>query len=199
MLPDRGYTRYDPNPRTPGAGSGFLHTPTVETVIPVSPSAALVVKRGQGRIGLAQGNAAYADDLNLHAYAQSLACIYGRRQQDVVDVHLLARRNRSGVNERRRRARGLWILEGQEGAPEGRPIRGVGHSVEGVREAWFTIDPEPARASNLSHRGTCGDRRPSDRPWTAPTARAELRRRNLPTRALRYSTCGSPTLRRRTS
>lgn len=142
VLPDSGYTRYDPHPRVPNTGSGFIDTPTVETVIPVTPSSALLIKKGSGRVGIAEGDAAYSVDLNLRAYAQSLVCIYGSQQRDVVDVHRLARNSRSAITERRRRARILWLLEGQDGDIEaGRPVRGVGHSVEGVREAWFTIDP----------------------------------------------------------
>lgn len=81
VLPDSGYMRYDPQPQVPGSGSGFLGTDTIETVIPVSPTAALVITRGSGRVGRDDGTAAYAEDLNLRAHAQARSvCTAGRKR-----------------------------------------------------------------------------------------------------------------------
>jgi hypothetical protein len=141
VLPDTGYTRYDPNPDVPGSGSGFLGTGTVETVIPVGPTRALVLTRGVGRAGRAEKSSAYAEDLNLRAYAQSQICIYGRSQDAVVRVRQLAKQRPSNLAARRRRARTLWILERQPGDPEAGPIRGTGYSIDGLRTQWFDVDP----------------------------------------------------------
>jgi hypothetical protein len=141
VLPDTGYSRYDPHPRVPGTGSGFVGTDTVETAIPVSPHRALLITRGQGRVGRTEADHRYAEDLNLRAFAQSQACIYGRGQAPVVAALQLARRRRGDLVERQRRARTMWILERQAGAPEGAPLLGKGHSVDGVRTEWFDVDP----------------------------------------------------------
>lgn len=141
VLPDTGYSRYDPHPRVPGTGSGFVGTDTVETAIPVGPRRALVVTRGAGRVGRTEADHEYAEDLNLRAFAQSQTCIYGRGQAPVVAALQLARRRRTDIAERRRRPRTMWMLERQAGAPEGAPLVGKGHSVDGVRTEWFDVDP----------------------------------------------------------
>jgi hypothetical protein len=148
VLPDTGYTRYDPRPRVPGGGSGFLDTGTVETVIPVSPSSALVITRGSGRTGIGEGTSAYAEDLNLRAYAQAQVCIYGRCQQDVVGVHRSARKQPAAVIERRRRARTLWIGERHHGGPEGGPTEFTGYSIDGIRTQLFDVDPRAREEQN---------------------------------------------------
>jgi hypothetical protein len=145
VLPDSGYTRYDPTPRVPGSGSGFLGTDTVETVIPVSPTAALVITRGSGQVGRGDGTAAYAEDLNLRAHAQAEVCVYGRTQDDVVSAHRLARQRRAARAERRRRARTLWISEQREGDPEDGRVLFTGYSIDGIRSEWFDVDPRARR------------------------------------------------------
>ena len=145
VLPDTGYTRYDPSPDVPGSASGFLGTATVETVIPVAPMRALVMTRGAGRARRGEETPAYAEDLNLRAYAQSQTCIYGRSQDAVVRVRRLAKQQPSQLAARRRRARTLWILERQPGERETGPIRGTGYSIDGVRTQWFDVDPRARR------------------------------------------------------
>jgi hypothetical protein len=145
VLPDTGYTRYDRQPRVPGSGSGFLGSDTVETVIPVSPTAALVVTRGAGRVQTADGTVGYGEDLNLRAHAQGEVCVYGRTQDDVVAAHRLARRQRPARAERRRRARTLWISEQHEGDGEVGPVLFTGYSIDGIRSEWFHIDPRARR------------------------------------------------------
>jgi hypothetical protein len=145
VLPDTGYTRFDPHPRVPGSGSGFLGTDTVETVIPVSPTGALVITRGSGRVGTDEGTAAYAEDLNLRAHAQAQVCMYGRTQQDVVAAHRVARQRRAARAERRRRARTLWISEQRDGDPAGSPVLFTGYSIDGIRSEWFDVDPRARR------------------------------------------------------
>jgi hypothetical protein len=141
VLPDTGYTRFDPHPRVPGSGSGFLGTNTVETVLPVSPTSALVITRGSGRIGTDEGKAQYAEDLNLRAHAQAEVCVYGQTQQDVVEAHRLARQQPAARAERRRRARTLWISEHSEGDRKHGPTRFTGYSIDGIRSEWFEVDP----------------------------------------------------------
>jgi hypothetical protein len=140
VLPDTGYTRYDPFPRVPGTGSGFLGTETVETVIPLSPGSALVVTRGSGSLGYGEAGPEYAEDLNLRAWVQAAVCVYGRGQSAVVAARVLARRRRADLAARQRRPFTMWILEHGEGDPEGGPVLGKGYSVEGVREEWFEVD-----------------------------------------------------------
>ncbi len=151
VLPDTGYTRYDPQPSVPGSGSGFLGTQTVETVIPVSPKAALVITRGSGRVGTGEATQGYAEDLNLRAHAQSHACIYGDSQQVVVGAHRFARQRPAAHADRRRRARTLWIGERGEGDPTDGPVRFTGYSIDGVRSELFDVDPR-ARAPKRSLR-----------------------------------------------
>jgi Protein of unknown function (DUF4238) len=140
VLPDTGYTRYDPAPSVPGSASGFLGSQRVETVIPVRQNAALVVTQGTGVVRHGRGTASYADDLNLRAYAQSDVCIYGQTQQAVVDVHRLAKKERAALMERRRRPRTLWIGDGQEGDPDREPILFTGYSIEGIKKQLFHVD-----------------------------------------------------------
>jgi hypothetical protein len=141
VLPDSGYTRYDPSPSVPGSGSGFLGSESVETVIPVSPTAVLLITRGNGEVHYRRGTPAYLEDLNLRAYSQSERCIYGRTQQSVVDVHLRAKKNRAAVFERRRRPRTLWIGEGAEGKRMGGLVLFTGYSIEGIRKQRFHVGP----------------------------------------------------------
>jgi hypothetical protein len=149
VLPDTGYSRYDPNPRVPGTGSGFVGTDTVETALPVGPRRALVVTRGAARVGRSEAGREYAEELNLRAFAQSQACIYGRGQAPVVAALQLARCRRTDLAERRRRARTMWILERQDGAPDDAPLLGKGHSVEGVQTQWFDVDPRARDESRV--------------------------------------------------
>lgn len=141
VLPDTGYTRYDRNPRVAGTSSGFLGTETVETVIPVTPLSALVLTRGSGRLTYDEAGPEYAEDLNLRAWAQSEACVYGRGQEVVVAAKRLARHRRVDLAARGRQPLTMWILERQVGDPEDRPVLGKGYSIAGVREEWFDVDP----------------------------------------------------------
>jgi hypothetical protein len=150
VLPDTGYTRYDPAPSVPGSASGFLGSESVETVIPVRPNAALVVAQGTGAIRHGRGTARYADDLNLRAYAQSDVCIYGQTQQALVDVHRLAKKERAAVLERRRRPKTLWIGEGREGDPDRGPILFTGYSIEGIRKQLLHVDPRARAGKGLT-------------------------------------------------
>jgi hypothetical protein len=141
VLPDTGYTRYDPSPRVPDSGSGFIGSQTVETVIPVRPDAALVITPGQGGAGWATGDSEYANDLNLRSYSQCEKCLYGRFTIDLLHINRLAARYPAAVHERRRRARTLWIAEGKQGDPATGPVEFVGYSIDGVRKQRFDVDP----------------------------------------------------------
>ena len=149
VLPDAGYTRYDPNPSVPGSGSGFVGSDSVQTVIPISPNAVLVVTKGTGLVRHKEGLAGYAEDMNLRTYAQSEVCIYGQTQQAVVDVHGRARKERAAVAERRRRARTLWIGERREGDPESGPQLFTGYSLDGVKTQLFDVDPRARQGKGL--------------------------------------------------
>ena len=142
VMPDTGYTRYDPTPTGPGHASGFLGSPTVETVIPLRPNLALVIRSGEGGVGFGVGEAWYADELNLRVFAQSQVCLYGRSQEAVVHVRRHAKRYPADVIERRRRARTLWLIEGDDGPG---PFRAIGYSVDGEQEAWVEVDPQARR------------------------------------------------------
>lgn len=150
VLPDTGYTRYDPSPSVPGSASGFLGSESVETVIPVRPDAALVVTQGTGAVRLGRGTVRYADDLNLRAYAQSAVCMYGQAQQALVDVHRLAKKERAAVVERRRRPRTLWIGERQESDRDRGPILFTGYSIEGIRKQLFHVDPRARAGTGIT-------------------------------------------------
>jgi hypothetical protein len=139
VLPDTGYTRYDPAPVGPGSASGFLGSPTVETVVPLRPTLALVVRSGAGRLGHGIGEARYAEELNLRAFAQSQTCLYGRSQEAVVAARRLAKGRPADVIERRRRARTMWFIEGNDGPG---PYRATGYSIDGEQTAWLDVDQE---------------------------------------------------------
>lgn len=125
----------------PGSGSGFIGSPTVETVIPVRPDAALVIKLGSGGAGWATGDADYANELNLRSYSQCEKCLYGQSKIDLLHVHRLAGRFPAAVHERRRRARTIWIAEGNKGESATGPVEFVGYSIDGVRRQQFNVDP----------------------------------------------------------
>ncbi|HEY2374275.1 MAG TPA: hypothetical protein VGH82_17275 [Gaiellaceae bacterium] len=137
-LPDTGITRFDPKPRVPGSGSGFIGTPTVETALHLSPSAALVITPGPGDIGAIDGDKRLADDYNLRAYAISERCVYGASQPHVVAAHRLAKQNPQLIVERRRRPQTLWFSDEEH---EDGSVTFVGYSVDGVRRERFSIAP----------------------------------------------------------
>ena len=141
VLPDTGYSRYDPSPKVLGSASGFVGSPTVETVIPVNPHAALAITPGSGRAGWAEGTPEYANDLNLRAYSHSEKCVYGQLSLDLLHVHRFAAERPEAVRERRRRARTLWIAEGRDGEPSTRGVEFVGYSLDGTKHQRFDIDP----------------------------------------------------------
>jgi hypothetical protein len=137
-LPDTGITRFDPHPRVPGSGSGFIGSPTVETALHIAPSTALLVTPGPGNIESIDSNRATAEDLNLRAYAMSEQCVYGASQQDVVAAHQLAKRNPARVAERRRKPQTMWFSEEEH---EDGSMTFVGYSVAGVRRERFVVAP----------------------------------------------------------
>jgi hypothetical protein len=156
VLPDTGITQYDPNPRHDFASSGFYGSPGVQNVIHVTPISALVITRGEGRVGVVDADVEFANELNYRAYAASETYIYGPNRDSVEVVHRLAERSPDVVHERRRRPSYLWFSEQQQGQP--RPAAGVypfkGYSIDGERTTEMYVDPratvgKPLRAEDL--------------------------------------------------
>jgi len=140
VLPDTGLSRYDPTPTTPQGGTGFASSPNAETVMPVSPTLALVIRPGSGRFAVAAGDEDDLAELNLRSYASSHACLYAPSQEVASDLRSAAKRNPVAIKERTPAPETMWIADEADDVP-GRRVEFVGHTVNGQKRARFSVSP----------------------------------------------------------
>ena len=92
VLGDRGLSMVDPAPTHPWTGDSWSSSDAAETVIPLSPRAALLVTPGPPTIARQPVEGDEVLQLNLRAYGWSERFVFGRTQKLVTDLHATAKR-----------------------------------------------------------------------------------------------------------
>lgn len=105
---------YDEN-APPGAGIGWVSSPTTEVTMPIDQRVCLLLKRGPPTWVLSNVDAARVQELNLRTYASAQWSTYGSSQQVVQYVRTLAKRNPTLIAQRRPRPPRSVIFERVEG------------------------------------------------------------------------------------
>jgi hypothetical protein len=131
ILGDEPVAFYDASqPEKPG-GLGF-GTPGVDTTLPLSPTACLMLrKESRGRIREVGVDDAAVRHINLRSYAHAEQCIWGSRQGDVTTVRRDAKADRELLHAVRRRDPVVWLGTEVEGQPN--MFEFEGHAPDGMR------------------------------------------------------------------
>jgi len=121
IVSDAPVAQYDPTPKVPGAGAGFESSPASMTVLPIDPSAALLIQPSpdgftslptQRHITREQ-----VDDINLLSYAQADQAIFGPVKAILAGVHAGAADDPARVAAYRRQRARIWLSEMGSAAP----------------------------------------------------------------------------------
>jgi hypothetical protein len=154
VLSDHPVSHYDPNPKTPEAGVGFMSTAGSVTWLPLDPRFGVLL--GQQHPGAWQNDELSdmeVDELNVQTYAWARDAIYGPSQEAITYVRRTAKRNRALLHELRYRPQRVWVTrgDGRAGPQEfasrfrGETVRRTLHVTEGGmdeanRRAWPPAD-----------------------------------------------------------
>jgi hypothetical protein len=94
ILSDHPVAHYDPTPKMPDAGAGFMSSPNSMTLIPLDPACALLLVQGQPQTWQdVDVTSDEVDEMNLLTYAWSREAVYGPSQESVTRVRRLAKKN----------------------------------------------------------------------------------------------------------
>lgn len=119
IVSDHPVSHYDPTPKTPEAGAGFMSSPASLTLVPLDPKFALLLVQGKPQTWTDLETAAGdVDELNLLTYAWARDAIYGPTQEAVTGVRREARRNRKMLAEFAYRPPRIWVAEVDEESAE---------------------------------------------------------------------------------
>lgn len=121
VLSDAPVAQYDPTPKVEGAGAGFASSPTSMTLLPIDPSAALLIQPSpDGYVSLPmprQVTREQVDDINLLSYAQADQAIFGPVKSILAGVHCSAALDPDRVAAYRRRRPRIWLGEAATRGP----------------------------------------------------------------------------------
>ena len=96
---DTGLAMFDPHPRYPWTGNSLMSSPHAQTTIPLTPTHCLVLLAGEptGARTVRAASRRDVEDINLRTYGWAHRHIFGRTQEAVTSIRMLARRNRGRV------------------------------------------------------------------------------------------------------
>ena len=116
VLSDHPVAHYDPEPKTPEAGAGFISSPGSQTWVPLDPRFGLLLSPEDPRTweDITAGRAE-VDELNLLTYAWARDAIYGPTQQAVTRVRQVAKQKPRLLSEFRYRPGRVWIARSDGG------------------------------------------------------------------------------------
>lgn len=157
ILSDNPVCHYDPTPKMPGAGAGFLSSPGSQTLIPLDPGMALMLTPRHADLPAWREVVVSERDLkhlNLIIYAQAHGTVYGQTQADVAGVRADAKSERRLVGQFRRRPPRIWV---SEIGPEDHPGEG------GIRT--FTSTAGGVKLTRQLRVSAEGEREARDRAW----------------------------------
>jgi hypothetical protein len=129
ILGDTPLAIYDPRPRVPQGGVGFLSSDYVQTTLPLDPATCLLLKPGEKLWDEDEAEPEVVEGINLRSYAWAQQAIYGSSQHAVTDVRSLVKRKRQQLARYRPKAGAFWLGEEQE---------------KGMRWERFTPTPDAA-------------------------------------------------------
>lgn len=112
ILSDHPVAHYDPTPKTPEAGTGFMSSPNSVTFIPLNPTFALLLVQGQPQTWQdVDVTSDEVDEMNLLTYAWGREAVYGPTQESVTRVRRLAKQNLKAMAEFAYRPPRIWVTE----------------------------------------------------------------------------------------
>jgi hypothetical protein len=112
IISDHPVAHYDPTPKMPEAGAGFMSSPNSVTFIPLDPTFALLLVQGQSQtwqdVDITSDE---VDEMNLLTYAWAREAIYGPSQESVTRARRLAKQNPRAMAEFAYRPPRIWVTE----------------------------------------------------------------------------------------
>lgn len=121
VICDHPIAKYDPG-TPPGLGIGWRSSPNVEVTMPVDATAALLLTPGPPRLRHHDVETQDVDDVNLRTYAAAEWSIYGRTQQVVQGVRVLAKKRPRLVRRYAVRPPMTHLVEQTEGSDVLTPV-----------------------------------------------------------------------------
>jgi hypothetical protein len=91
---DRGYAIHDPSPPFPWSAQGILSSPAAETLVPLTDTAALIMRPGTGasRFDVQEIAGEVVQRLNLRTFGWATGYVYARSQATLAKLRVAARR-----------------------------------------------------------------------------------------------------------
>lgn len=114
ILGDTPLALYDPAPRIPEGGVGFLSSEQVQTTLPLDPGCCLLLTPGEKPWDQTVAKPEFVEDINLRSYAWAQQAIYGSSQQAVTEVRALVKKQRQKLALFIPKAGTFWIGEEDE-------------------------------------------------------------------------------------
>lgn len=147
VLSDHPVAHYEPNPKTPESGAGFISSPNSQTWVPLDPQFGLLLSPQNPQTwSNEEATDAEVDELNLRTYAWARNAIYGPSQEAVTRVRRFAKNNRALLGEFQYRPPRLWLSrssdEGGSGVHEftrrakGQAVKRKFYVAEGTDRAY---------------------------------------------------------------
>jgi Protein of unknown function (DUF4238) len=124
VISDHPVAHYDPTPKTPESGGGFISSPNTRTWIPLDPKFGLIlVQKQPAPWQNVAADGKDVDELNLLTYAWAREAVYGPSQHAVARVRQLAKANRPLMAEFRYRPPRVWISDRRDAGRGAGPHR----------------------------------------------------------------------------
>lgn len=120
VLSDHPVAHYEPTPKTPESGAGFISSPNSQTWVPLDPQFGLLLSPQNPRAWTNEdATDAEVDELNLLTYAWARDAIYGPSQEAVTRVRRFAKDNRALLGELKYRPPRLWLSRSSDDVGSG--------------------------------------------------------------------------------
>jgi hypothetical protein len=118
VLSDHPVAHYEPTPKTPESGAGFVSSPNSTTWVPLDPRFGLLLgPQEPGKWEDIEASDDDVDELNLLTYAWARDAIYGQSQEAVTRVRRVAKQNPTLLGEFRYRPPRVWVSRGGDESP----------------------------------------------------------------------------------
>lgn len=147
VLSDHPVAHYEPTPKTPESGAGFMSSPNSQTWVPLDPRFGLLLtpQNPQSWVNR-EATDGEVDELNLLTYAWARDATYGPSQEAVTRVRRFAKANRALLGEFKYRPPRLWVSRSSDNLgtgvheftsrQKGQAVKRKLYVADGAERAW---------------------------------------------------------------